>query len=187
MRARLLFAMLLCGFAGGCDATVSGAMDLAIGPTCRGSLSGAVAETILDCTITWDEKSGTAQVGNDGDLKVSDPALIVTGASFGFAITVDGDARAGTLSRANVSAFAAGVDVPGDGGIVDSYVANYTNQIGAPPNLGALSASITSFTLDFTNATETQWFVHGNLTATLVPVKTIHGFGTGTVQMTLDF
>ncbi len=183
---RALAATLVAACAVGCGPSSDGGADMAVS-TCTGSLSGVVSESILSCKVTWDEKSGTAEVGNDGDLVVSDPSLIVPGATFGFSFTVAGDARAITLSSQSVSAYAAGVDVPGDGGDVDSYVANYTNVVGGPPNLGVLSANILGFTVDFSNAGETQWIVHGSLTATLVPVKTIHGLGSGTVQMTLAF
>ena len=183
---RVLATIVLALAAVGCDSS-SDAMDMAIASPCSGSLSGAVSETIRACKVTWDEKGGTASLGNDGDLTVSDPSQIVTGASFGFAITVDGDARTGTFSSANVSAYQAGVDVPADGGDVASYVANWSNAVGAPPNLGVVSATITGVTVDFMNATESRWIVHGSLSATLLPVKTIHGFGSGMVTMTLDF
>lgn len=159
----------------GCD---SGA------PKCRGSLSGSVTETITGCRVTWDEKSGVADVGNDGILVVSDPTLIDDSNNFGFLFTVDGDARTGTFSYDNMSTAAAGVFVYVPGGS-NKYVANFTAMPMGPPTLGSLAVTLTSVSMDFSNAGETQWVVHGSLTATLVPPPP--STATDSVQMTLDF
>ncbi len=171
---------------GGCQdgSSADAGIDLSVGTPCSGTLSGAVTETILGCKVTWDEKNGVADVGNDGNILVSNPSAIDDSDSFGFVFTVNGDARTGSFSFANVSGVSAGVNVFGDGGAVN-YAASFFAAPMGPPNLGSLSASLTGSTLDFTTATEQQWIVHGSMTATLVarPPST----ATDTVQMTLDF
>ncbi|HEY2747926.1 MAG TPA: hypothetical protein VGL86_25060 [Polyangia bacterium] len=185
---RSLLVAILAASAAGCGDDADSAPDMAV-VACRGSLSGVVSETILDCRVTWDETSGTAVIGNDGDLTVSDPSQIVTGNTFGFGITVDGDARTGPLSSVNVDSYSGGVQLPSDGGVLN-YIANFSNQIHAPPNVGVMSANLTAVTVDFTNATESQWIVHGTVSATFVP---INSDGTpapttdGTIQLALDF
>ena len=187
MRAFVLAIFVVSGV--GCDGEGKSEPDMAVAASCRGSLSGVVTETILACSVTWDEMSGTAQIGNDGDITVSDPSQIITGDTFGFVITVDGDARTGTLSTTNVTAYSGGVQVPNDGGFIN-YIANYSSTVGAPPNLGVMSANLSAFSVDFVKDTESQWIVHGNVTATFVPIDNLGApapTSEGTVQMNLDF
>jgi hypothetical protein len=183
MRALLSALLALAGCQGGSSAD---AVDLSAGSPCSGGLSGAVTETIVRCRVTWDEKSGVAEIGNDGDLVVSDPTRIDdSGGNFGFVFTVDGDAHPESLGYSNVTQAGAGVYVYSDGG-ANQYVASFSgNAPMAPRALGSLSADLTGVTVDFMTDTERQWIVHGSLTGTLVraPPST----ATDTVQLTLDF
>jgi hypothetical protein len=155
------------------------------GSGCSGSLSGAITETILDCKVTWSETGGISDIGNDGDIAVSDPSLIVDFSRFGFVLTVNGDPHADKFSTANVTKYAAGVNVQ-NGANVDSYIANFNANPMGPPNLGSLAAEVTHFAVDpIDGGATSQWVLHGNLTATLVPAP--GATGTGTIEMSLVF
>jgi hypothetical protein len=160
--------------------------DLSVGSTCTGTLTGAVSEKITSCRVTWDEMSGVADIGNAGDIVVSDPTAIDdTGANFGFVLTVNGDYRAGVLSFANVTMAAAGVFVRTDGG-QHQFAANFPGSAPmAPPTIGSLDANLTAAEVDVMNATERRWIVHGHVNATLVrpPPSTSPEH----VMMSLDF
>jgi len=179
----LAFALLALA---GCDGGLIEAADLSIASSCTGALDGAVRETITGCRVTWDEMSGVAEIGNDGDIVVSDPTRIDdSGANFGFALTVSGDFRAGTLSFANLTSAEAGVIVFGEGG-QERFVATFSGTApGAPPTFGSISANLTRGDVDLVTAAEQRWIVHGHLDATFVRLPPASG--TDHVTMTLDF
>jgi hypothetical protein len=160
--------------------------DLSVGSTCTGTLTGAVSEKITSCRVTWDEKSGVADIGNDGDIVVSDPTAIDdTGANFGFVLSVSGDYRAGTLSFTNVTSASAGVFVRTDGG-QHQFAASFSGSGPmAPPTFGSLDANLTGAEVDVTNATERRWVVHGHVNAMLVRPPPVTG--NERVILALDF
>jgi hypothetical protein len=180
MRALLPALLALAG----CEGTIEAGPDFSAGVPCTGRLSGAVTESIVGCRVTWDEQSGTAQIGNDGELSVSDPSQIVVGDTFGFVFTVDGDAHTGSFGSDNVQSFAAGVDLPGDGGTLH-YLAFFTAAPNGPPNSGSLAVQLNDLTPDLMSGSERRWIVHGHLDATLVPGP--FSPATGSVTMMLDF
>ncbi len=180
----LVFAVAAAAL-GACEGGIIESADLSVA-SCTGALAGAVRETITSCRVTWDEMSGVAEIGNDGDLVVSDPTLIDdSGANFGFALTVNGGFRAGPLSFANVTSAQAGVIVFGEGG-QERFIANFSGAgPGAPPTVGSISVDLTRADVDLMSAGEQRWLVHGHLDATLDRLPPAPA--ADHVTMTLDF
>jgi hypothetical protein len=183
----------LCLFAAaslsGCDDTSTlgpGWSDAAIdvappAPTCSGTLTGQVTQTIVGCTITWTEIAGLSDVGSEGHIDVSDESKIQ---NFGFTFQVNGDAITGSFTKSNVLAYYAGVEVLSDGGVT-RYIANYSANPMGPPTVGSVSVNITSAVVDVVDGSTSDWIVHGNAVATMV--LPAGGPTAGTVAMSIVF
>jgi hypothetical protein len=177
MRWFVLLALAGCGDSG---SPADAGMDLST--HCSGMLSGVVEEAITDCAIVFSEHDGVTDVATNS-LTLANPSAISNPDFFGFIYRITGNVQTGSYSKTNLDSYQATVPLELDGG-VGGYAANFSVHPNGPPNIGSLTAELTSF--DFDAGSTTDGSVHGNVRIHMVPADKNQTFG-GSVDLALDF